>query len=228
MDLSTVATIVKEVSEALVSNLWDISVAAHFLQNEAEFKEKMLDFEEFPSCWSAVDGCHIPIKCPAGGLQSCKEYQNFKNFYSIVLMGMVDAKHRFIWASCGFPGNSHDSIILCLLTCLYVHLFGFDSSRKELRMRILNLLRQIEIYSDSSRASAELCNIARQGLSSQVPLSSKKLGSESEPVPRDSMKNIRIKENNITGRSTQTSLTPTMRRSGQVLTANTVLTMLFN
>ena len=33
-------------------------------------------------------------------------------FYSIVLMGVVDAKYRFIWASCGFPGNSHDSIIL--------------------------------------------------------------------------------------------------------------------
>jgi hypothetical protein len=27
-------------------------------------------------------------------------------------MGMVDAKYRFIWGSCGFPGNSHDSVIL--------------------------------------------------------------------------------------------------------------------
>lgn len=27
-------------------------------------------------------------------------------------MAMVGAKRRFIWASCGFPGNSHDSIIL--------------------------------------------------------------------------------------------------------------------
>ena len=26
-------------------------------------------------------------------------------------MGMVDARHRFVWASCGFAGNSHDSII---------------------------------------------------------------------------------------------------------------------
>ncbi len=24
---------------------------------------------------------------------------------------MVDAKYRFVWGSCGFPGNSHDSII---------------------------------------------------------------------------------------------------------------------
>ena len=27
-------------------------------------------------------------------------------------MGMVDAKYMFIWASCGYPGNSHDSIIM--------------------------------------------------------------------------------------------------------------------
>ena len=67
---------------------------------------------QFPCCWSAIDGCHISIKCPPGGLESSKEYHNFKNFYSIVLMGMVDAKYRFIWASCGYPGNSHDSIIM--------------------------------------------------------------------------------------------------------------------
>ena len=27
-------------------------------------------------------------------------------------MSAVDAKYRFLWGSCGFPGNSHDSIIL--------------------------------------------------------------------------------------------------------------------
>ncbi len=26
-------------------------------------------------------------------------------------MAMVDAKYRFIWASAGFPGNSHDAIM---------------------------------------------------------------------------------------------------------------------
>ena len=45
---------------------------------------------------SAIDGCHISIKCPAGGLESAKEYHNFKNFNSIVMMAMVDAKYRII------------------------------------------------------------------------------------------------------------------------------------
>ena len=76
---------------------------------------KMVNVEEFWQflCrWAAVDGCHIPIKCPPGGLETCKEFYNFKNFYSWVLIAFVDAKYRFIWASCGFPANSHDSVTL--------------------------------------------------------------------------------------------------------------------
>ena len=113
--VSTVAGITEDVCEAIINNLWNDSVVSHFPKNEQTFREKMLDMEQmwqFPCCWSAIDGCHISIKCPAGGLESSKEYHNFKNFYSIVLMGMVDAKYRFIWASCGYPGNSHDSIIM--------------------------------------------------------------------------------------------------------------------
>ena len=78
----------------------------------------MEELWQFPCCWAAIDGCHIPIKCPPGGLEACKEYHNFKNFYSIVLMGMVHARYRFVWGSCGFPGNSHDSIIF-QSTCLW-------------------------------------------------------------------------------------------------------------
>ena len=51
------------------------------------------------------------MKCPPGGLQSSKEYHNCKKFCSIVLMAMVESQYRFVWATCGFPGNSHDAII---------------------------------------------------------------------------------------------------------------------
>ncbi len=112
---STVTTIVNEVTSAIVSCLWKECVSVHMPKTENEFKEKLLDMEElwqFPFSWAAVDGCHIPMKCPPGGANARKEYHNFKNFYSIILMALVDAKYRFIWASCGFPGNSHDSIVL--------------------------------------------------------------------------------------------------------------------
>ena len=83
-------------------------------KTEDDFERKILDMEEiwqFPYCWAAIDGCHIPINCPPGGLSSSKEYHNFKNFHSIVIMAMVDMKCWFVWGTCGFPGNSHDAII---------------------------------------------------------------------------------------------------------------------
>ena len=109
-----VCNIVIEVRQSIIENLWEVSVEKHWPTTEAEFLEKMIEMEsmwQFPCRFSAVDGCHIPIRCSSGDKEANKEYHNFKNFYSVVLMGLVDAKYRFIWASCGFPGNSHDSII---------------------------------------------------------------------------------------------------------------------
>jgi hypothetical protein len=114
LGVSTVCSIVHEVCRALVEELWTDTISALMPRSEGEFREKILDMEEmwqFPCCWSALDGCHIPIKCPPGGQEASKEYHNFKNFYSVVLMALVDSNYRFIWGSCGFPGNSHDSII---------------------------------------------------------------------------------------------------------------------
>lgn len=114
LGVSTVCSIVEEVSQALVDHMWSESVSCYRPESQEDFKKKMLDMEElwqFPCCWGAIDGCHIPIKCPTGGLEACKEYHNFKNFYSIVLMAIVDSHYRFVWGSCGFPGNSHDAVI---------------------------------------------------------------------------------------------------------------------
>ena len=65
---------------------------------------------QFPYAFAAVDGSHIcRLKCPSGGQEVMKQYHNFKNFYSVVLLGLIDANYRFIWASLGAPGNTHDS-----------------------------------------------------------------------------------------------------------------------
>ncbi|CAH3124308.1 unnamed protein product [Pocillopora meandrina] len=97
---TTVSHIIKETLYAIWLALKDkYTVSTHMPQTEEEFKQKILDMEEFfkfPCCWTAIDGCHIPMKCPPGGLQACKEYHNFKNFYSIVLMAMVDSHYRFV------------------------------------------------------------------------------------------------------------------------------------
>lgn len=111
--VATVCNITIEVSEEIVRKMRKETVANKFPSTLDDFKEYVLDMEElwqFPLAFSALDGCHIPIKMPSGGAESAKEYHNYKNF-SIVLMGMVDPKSRFIWASVGCPGSNHDSII---------------------------------------------------------------------------------------------------------------------
>ena len=52
--------------------------------------------------FSILDGSHLPmkyppggaqaIKYPPGGAQAIKQYHNFKNFYSVILLALVDAK----------------------------------------------------------------------------------------------------------------------------------------
>jgi len=44
--LSTVATIVQDVCEAIMKNFWAECVTHHFPKDKAEFKDKMIDFEE--------------------------------------------------------------------------------------------------------------------------------------------------------------------------------------
>ena len=57
--------------------------------------------------FAALERSHCPISCPAAGAEPMKQYYNFKNFYSVVLLALVDAHYRFIWASIGAPGNTH-------------------------------------------------------------------------------------------------------------------------
>ena len=96
---STICSIVSEVCQTLADCLWVEEVSKHMPTCATEFLSKIHDMQELwqlPCAWAALDGCHIPIKCPPGGLETCKEYHNFKNFYSVILMAMVDAKSRFI------------------------------------------------------------------------------------------------------------------------------------
>ena len=113
--VATVSSILLEVCQVLVEYLWTGRISSNMPKSQEDLERKILDMEElwqFPCCWVALNGCHVPIKCPPGGPETCREYHNFKNFYSVVLMAMVDSHYRFVWSSCGYPGNSHDAIIL--------------------------------------------------------------------------------------------------------------------
>ena len=67
---------------------------------------------QFVYTFSNTDGSYTPTKYPPKGAEFMKQYHNYKNFYSSVLLALVDAQYRFIWESIGDPRNTHDSTLL--------------------------------------------------------------------------------------------------------------------
>ena len=63
----------------------------------------------FPDAFVKIDGYHISVKCPHEGNEESKEYYNFKNFFSIVMLGIGAADYRLLWANFGFPGSGNNA-----------------------------------------------------------------------------------------------------------------------
>lgn len=76
--------------------------------NPAEWNNVADEFEErwnLPHCCGALDGKHVRMKQPLG---SGTLFYNYKGFFSIVLLAVVDAKYKFLWADVGANGSSSD------------------------------------------------------------------------------------------------------------------------
>lgn len=78
-------------------------------KNEATWRkiaDKFARRTNFPNCLGAVDGKHIRLKKP-----NCtgSEFINYKNFFSVVLMPVVDTDYCFISIDIGSHGSASDS-----------------------------------------------------------------------------------------------------------------------
>ena len=61
-----------------------------------------------PHACAALDGKHVASRKPKS---SGSIYYNYKHFYSIVLMGLVDADYKFLWIDVGGHGHMSDAQI---------------------------------------------------------------------------------------------------------------------
>lgn len=107
---ATISNILRETSEAIWSALKKDylkppSTAEEWIEISNEFEREW----NFPHCIGAIDGKHIMIECPqnAGSV-----FYNYKNFHSIVLLAICDAKYCFSFVDIGAYGGTNDAAVL--------------------------------------------------------------------------------------------------------------------
>ncbi|XP_050676175.1 uncharacterized protein LOC126973086 isoform X1 [Leptidea sinapis] len=109
MGFSTVRSIVHEtrrvIWNALRPSVMPKPTREKWTRIAMEFDEKW----NFPNCIGAIDGKHFKIKAPRN---SGSLYINYKKFFSIVLLAVVDANYKFVIADVGSYGRNSDGGIM--------------------------------------------------------------------------------------------------------------------
>ncbi|XP_036320800.1 protein ALP1-like [Rhagoletis pomonella] len=107
--ISTVCTILWEFCE----EVWQ-ALSAQYIKKLPPTPQTLKDCVDgfdrlgFPQCLGAIDGCHIEVRPnPA----DATDYHNYKGWYSIVLLAVVDYRYRFLYVNIGAPGRCNDSQI---------------------------------------------------------------------------------------------------------------------
>lgn len=106
---NSICVFIPEVSDAIVEEYAnEVMTCPSTPQGWKKIAEEFFERWNFPHVIGAIDGKHIAIRKPAN---SGSLYINYKKFFSIVLMGVVDANYRFIWVEVGANGSASDAQI---------------------------------------------------------------------------------------------------------------------
>ena len=77
-------------------------------RTEEEWKsvtDKTFDFWQFPNTIGTMDGKHISLFHPKG---SGSEYYNYKGFFSLGMLALVDYVYKFMFIDVGCQGRISD------------------------------------------------------------------------------------------------------------------------
>ena len=70
-----------------------------------KIEEKFRNRWNVPNAVGALDGQHIAMK---NLKKSSREYFNYKDYFSLELLALVDAEYKFLWVNMGASGSSSD------------------------------------------------------------------------------------------------------------------------
>lgn len=105
---STIKKIVQETCTAIWSCLRHIEMPEPTTEMWVEIADTFYKKTNFPNCVGAVDGKHIRFRNPKN---SGSKFFNYKKFFSLVLMAVVDANLLFTVIDVGSYGSEGDSTI---------------------------------------------------------------------------------------------------------------------
>ncbi|XP_040197230.1 protein ANTAGONIST OF LIKE HETEROCHROMATIN PROTEIN 1-like [Rana temporaria] len=107
LGISTISKIVQDTCDAI----WKLRRSFMPTPNKEKWEDIAKAFwnkTNFPNCLGAIDGKHIRLIKPC---HSGSQYYNYKKYFSVVLMAVVDADYKFIFVDIGSFGSNADSAV---------------------------------------------------------------------------------------------------------------------
>ena len=103
---NTISLLVKEVTEAIIAEYGEEVVSFPRTQEDwRQIGETFGNRWNFHHALGALDGKHVAITNP----KNCGSvYYNYKGYFSIILMALVDGDYKFVWADVGANGSASD------------------------------------------------------------------------------------------------------------------------
>ncbi|XP_071510863.1 uncharacterized protein [Diadema antillarum] len=104
---NTISTIVPEVCQAIYEELHEECIKLP--TTEEEWKEVAQGFSDrwnFHHTLGAIDGKHVAIQAPS---HSGSAYHNYKGYFSVVMLAVVDSQYKFMYLDVGSNGSCSDA-----------------------------------------------------------------------------------------------------------------------
>ncbi|XP_044151430.1 protein ALP1-like [Bufo gargarizans] len=103
---STISYIVKDTCRAIWNLLREEFLPHPTCQQWISIADKFYEVTQFPNCIGAVDGKHVRLLKPP---RSGSSFFNYKKYFSVILMAIVDANYKFVAVDIGAFGRTNDS-----------------------------------------------------------------------------------------------------------------------